>query len=173
MEKELTDNRGDMQDSLSESERYSGLSRHFIEKADEYLLDGDRVQASEKGWGAVAEAIKSIAEERGWNHQGHRLLGDVAFQLSEEWDRSDVRILFDAIEKLHINFYEDNMGLDAIAARVEDAKALLKELNTLRDLPPRPITLDSRERRLRWRRLTGELLPMGSEPDAPPPQPMN
>ena len=85
----------------------------------------------------------------------------------------DVRILFDAIEKLHINFYEDNMGLDAIAARVEDAKALLKELNTLRDLPPRPITLDSRERRRRWRRLTGELLPMGSEPDAPPPQPMN
>ena len=101
-----------MQDSTSESERYAELSRHFIEKADEYLREGDRVQASEKGWGAVAEAVKSIAEERGWNHWGHRLLGDVAFQLSEEWDRSDVRILFDAIEKLHINFYEDNMGLE-------------------------------------------------------------
>ncbi|MYC38120.1 MAG: hypothetical protein F4X66_14575 [Chloroflexi bacterium] len=41
---------------------------------------GDSVQASEKGWGAVAEAVKSIAEQRGWNHWGHRLLNDAAFQ---------------------------------------------------------------------------------------------
>ena len=155
-----------MLDSKPEAERYAELSRHFIEKADEYLLSGDRVQASEKGWGAVAEAIKSIAEERGWNHQGHRLLGDIAFQLSEEWERPDVRILFDAIEKLHINFYEDNMGLDAIASRIEDAKALLNELETLRRRSPRPLALDNRERRLRWRRLTGELLPLGAEPAA-------
>ncbi len=151
-----------MEPSNSESERYAELSRHFIEKADEYLLAGDRVQASEKGWGSVAEAIKSIAEQRGWNHQGHRLLGDIAFQLSMEWSRPDVRILFDAMEKLHINFYEDNMGLDAIAAQVGDAIALLRELETLRLLPLRPVVLDSRERRLRWRRLTGELLPLGS-----------
>lgn len=125
----------------------------------------DRVQASEKGWGAVAEAVKSIAEQRGWNQQGHRLLNDIAFHLSEEWERPDVRILFDAMEKLHINFYEDNMGLDAIAASVGDAKTLLGELEALRSLPPRPVILDSRERRLRWRRLTGELLPLGSETD--------
>ena len=68
---------------------------------------------------------------------GHRLLGDVALQLFAEWDRSDVRILFDAIEQLHINFYEDNMGLDAIAARVEDAIALLRELrNYLKTVLP-------------------------------------
>ena len=81
-----------MQGTSSESERYSELSRHFIEKADEYLLAGDRVQASEKGWGAVAEAIKSIAEQRGWNHHGHRLLNDVAFQLSVEWNRRDLKV---------------------------------------------------------------------------------
>lgn len=154
-----------MEPSNSESERYAELSRQYIERADEYLRVGDRVQASEKGWGAVAEAVKSIAEQRVWNHQGHRLLNDIAFQLSEEWLRPDMRILFDAMEKLHINFYEDNMGLDAIAASVGDAKILLKELETLRQLPPRPVILDSRERRLRWRRLTGELLPLGSETD--------
>ena len=154
-----------MEPSNSESERYAELSRQYIQRADEYLRVGDRVQASEKGWGAVAEAMKSIAEDRGWNHQGHRLLNDIAFQLSEEWRRPDVRILFDAMEKLHINFYEDNMGLDAIAASVGDAKTLLRELQTLRQQPPRSVVLDSRERRLRWRRLTGELLPIGSEPD--------
>ena len=152
-----------MESFNSESDRYAELSRQYIQRAGEYLRAGDRVQASEKGWGAVAEAIKSIAEQRGWNHQGHRLLNDVAFQLCEEWNRPDVRILFDAMEKLHINFYEDNMGLDAIAASVSDAKALLRELESLRTLSPRPVALDSRERRLRWRRLTGELLPLGAE----------
>ena len=71
-----------MDPSNSESERYAELSRHYLARADEYLRAGDRVQASEKGWGAVAEAIKSIAEQRGWNHQGHRLLNDVAYQLT-------------------------------------------------------------------------------------------
>ena len=154
-----------MQDSGSESERYAELSRHFIEKADEYLLAGDRVQASEKGWGAVAEAIKSIAAERGWNHQGHRLLNDVAFQLSLEWERRDLKLLFDATEKLHINFYEDTMELDDVAASVENAKGLLRELENLRNLPPRQIPVDTREQRNRWRRLTGELLPLSSETD--------
>ena len=152
-----------MLDSKPEAERYAELSRHFIEKADEYLLAGDRVQASEKGWGAVAEAVKSIAEERGWNHQGHRLLDDIVLQLSEEWERPDVRRLFDIAERLHINFYEDTLETDAIATRLHDTKELLGALSVLRALPPRPVLLDSRERRLRWRRLTGELLPMGAE----------
>ena len=152
-----------MQGTSSESERYSELSRHFIEKADEYLLAGDRVQASEKGWGAVAEAIKSIAEQRGWNHHGHRLLNDVAFQLSVEWNRRDLKVLYDAIEKLHINFYEDSMELDDIAASVEDAKGLLRELEDLRNLPQRHISVESREQRNRWRRLTGELAPLELE----------
>jgi len=120
----------------------------------------------EKFWGAVAEAIKSIAEQRGWNHQGHRLLDDIVLQLSEEWDRPDVRLLFDTAERLHINFYEDALQLDAIATRVSNVKDLLRELQTLRAMSPRPVVLDSRERRLRWRRLTEELLPLGSETDA-------
>ena len=151
-----------MEPSNPEAERYADLSRHFIEKADEYLLAGDRVQASEKAWGAVAEAFKCIAEERGWNHHGHRLLNDVAFQLSTEWKRRDVKQLFDAIEKLHINFYEDAMELDDVAASVNDANVLLRELETLRMLMPVSLPLDTREQRNRWRRLTGELLPLDS-----------
>ena len=53
-----------MESSNSKSERYAELSRRFIEKANEYLRAGDRVQASGKGWGAVAKAIKSIARQR-------------------------------------------------------------------------------------------------------------
>ena len=155
-----------MEQLKSESERYADLSRHFIEKADEYLLAGDSVQASEKGWGAVAEAFKSIAEERGWHHHGHRLLNDVAFQLSAEWNRRDVKQLFDAIEKLHTNFYEDAMELDDISASVDDAKFLLRELEALRTLAPVSLPIDTREQRNRWRRLTGDLLPLEARVDS-------
>ena len=146
-----------------EAERYSELSRHFIEKADEYLLAGDAVQACEKAWGAVAEAFKSIAEERGWSHKGHRILSDVAYLLAEEWGREDVLSMFDATEKLHINFYEDVMELDEIASRIETAKALMLELETLRELPQKSLPILNRGQRNRWRRLTGELLPIGPQ----------
>ena len=143
----------------SEPEKYAALSREYIQRADGYLRAGDRVQASEKGWGAVAVAVKSIASQRGWNHRGHRLLNDAVFQLSQEWNRPDVKILYDATEKLHINFYEDTMELDDIAASVSVAKTLLQELETLRQRPPRHIPVTTREQRNRWRRLTGETLP--------------
>ncbi len=147
----------------SEPEKYTALSREYIQRADGYLRAGDRVQASEKGWGAVAVAVKSIAEERGWNHRGHRLLNDAVFQLSQEWNRPDVKILYDATEKLHINFYEDTMELDDIAASVSVAKTLLQELESLRQGPPRHIPATTREQRNRWRRLAGET------PAPPPP----
>ena len=155
-----------MEPANSESERYSELSRHFIEKADEYLLAGDRVQASEKGWGAVAETFKSIAEERGWNHQSHRILNDVAYQLTEEWNRDDVLSMFDAVEKLHINFYEDVMELDEIASRIGTAKTLIGQIEILRSRPQEPPHIQNRGQRNRWRRITGELLPLESGPEA-------
>ena len=74
-----------------------------------------------------------------------------------------MRTLFNAAKDLHINFYEDNREVDDIAASVGDAKTLLGELQTLRQQPVRSVALDSRERRLRWRRLTGELLPLDAE----------
>lgn len=146
--------------SNSEPGKYAALSRYYIRKADEYLRAGDRGQASEKGWGAVAVALKSIAEERGWNHQGHRLLNDVAYLLAEEWGRPDVRILFIVAKDLHANFYEDNMELDDIAASVGEVKTLLGELEVLRQRAARAPVIRTREERNRWRRLTGELLPL-------------
>ena len=124
--------------SSSETGKYAALSRYYIRKADEYLRAGDRGQASEKGWGAVAVALKSIAEEWGW---------------------PDGRILFIVAKDLHANFYEDNMELDDIATSVGEVKTLLGELEVLRQRAARAPVIRTREQRNRWRRLTGELLP--------------
>ena len=123
------------------------------------------MQASEKAWGGVAEAFKCIAEERGWNHQSHRILNDVAYQLTEEWERDDVMSMFDTVEKLHVNFYEDVMELDEIASRIGTAKILADELEILRSRPQKPQRIQNRGQRNRWRRLTGELLQVESGPD--------
>ena len=145
------------------AEKYAAMSRRYMERAERYLRGGDRIQASEKGWGSVAGALKSVAEERGWNHKSHRLLNDIAFQLSLEWGRPEVQFLFDTGERLHINFYEDFLGSEEIADRLVNIKTLLQTLETLRGLPPRAVAVRSREQRNRWRRLTGEALPLAVE----------
>jgi len=141
-------------------EKHAALSCRFIANADEYLQRGDRPQASDKGWGAVAQAVKSIAEERGWNHRSHGLLGDIAYQLFLEWERPDLRQLFRAVESLHVNFYENRMELDEVAELVGDAKTLLRELEALRRQPQKPAHIATEGQRARWQRLTGEDLPI-------------
>ncbi len=55
----------------------AALSRRFVRQAQEEFDKGDRLQASEKAWGAAAHAVKAVAASRGWNHNSHRLLFDV------------------------------------------------------------------------------------------------
>ena len=40
------------------------MARDLLGKAHQALEDGDLIQASEKGWGAAAQAVKAVAERR-------------------------------------------------------------------------------------------------------------
>ena len=146
-----------MQSSTPEQDRQAGLSQWFIQQAEDELRRGDNLQASEKGWGAVAQAIKAIGEARGWNHQGHRLLIDIAKQVADEWRRPDLFESFRAAQALHINFYEDLMAADAIEDGINDAKTLVAELEAIRTgTPPQLFVIQTTEQRHRWERLTGD-----------------
>ncbi|MCY4652410.1 MAG: PaREP1/PaREP8 domain-containing protein, partial [Dehalococcoidia bacterium] len=46
-------------------------SQRLIQHAEEKLAEGDRLQASEKAWGAVAHYFKHIAAQRGWRYVTH------------------------------------------------------------------------------------------------------
>jgi hypothetical protein len=89
------------------AEEYAVQSDHFLEKAEEALAEYDLVQASEKLWGAAAQAVKAAAESRGWSHNGHRELFDVVNRLAQEYDDPKLRDLFQIANSLHINFYEN------------------------------------------------------------------
>ena len=137
-----------------ESNKYAERSRWCIGEADNYLRRRNNIQASEKGWGAAAQALKAIAEERGWNHNGHGLLVDIAKQVSDEQGRMDIVAWFGTAQSLHVNFYEDSLPSDFVEAYLNVVKSLLPELERIRSEPLPEFTPETRDQRNRWRRLT-------------------
>ena len=111
------------------SQTYQEASRRLLAQGFEELASGDTRQASEKGWGAIAQMLKSIAERRGWDHRGHRQIRVVASRLSEETGDADIRRLYRVASDLHTNFYEDLDTAADVAAGLDDVGLLLDKLD--------------------------------------------
>ena len=60
---------------------YTERSGHFLARVDRELADGELEVACEMLWGAAAQAIKAVAQQRGWPHGEHRLLRMAVDQL--------------------------------------------------------------------------------------------
>ena len=106
-------------------------SRRFILQADAELAAGDLLQASEKGWGAAAHAMKAIAEERGWRHDNHSILFSVADRLALETGGNEIVGLFKAASDAHKNFYEGKMTKENVADSLAKIRTLLEILSGL------------------------------------------
>ena len=110
---------------------YQEASRRLLEQGFAELAQGDTQQASEKGWGAAAQMLKSIAEQRGWEHKGHRLIRRVATRLSNETGNEEIRILYRVASDLHTNFYEDVDAPEDVASGLANVGRLLDILDPL------------------------------------------
>ena len=153
--------------------RYAEISQYLIEQAQEELDRGDLIQASEKSWGAVAHSVKAMAQERGWNHGRHDLLGDVVAQVAEERGRPDLLTLFVSASSLHYNFYEHQWDGYQVQVWINDSRTLMGNLASLRAEPPRPFTLQTPDQRRRLRKLTRNPGPTeGDVSDLPPVRPV-
>lgn len=95
------------------------------------LAQGDLQQASEKGWGAVTQMMKAIAEARGWEHSRHRHLHRIASRLRAETGDGDIRRLFAIANTLHENFYENQMAAADIEQDLADVERLLQKLEAI------------------------------------------
>ena len=105
------------------------VSREFLIHAREQLDLGDSLQASEKGWGAAAHAVKAVAESRGWRHRSHRNLFEVIDRIATRTDRPEVIELFGVANALHQNFYEGWMTNEYISKSLERVERLLDTLD--------------------------------------------
>ena len=86
-------------------------SERLMQHAFDELAKGDRIQASEKAWGAMAHTLKAIADERGLVYGRHSQAWDIVFAiLAEVSDPARQAVIsggFAMATDLHRNFYDD------------------------------------------------------------------
>lgn len=140
--------------------KYAAMSQEYMVRAEDYLRQGDLKQASEKSWGAAACALKSIAEQRGWHHQSHSLLHDIANQVVDELGRPDLHDMFVYAKSMHQNFYENWEPEEGVEYAVGRIKKYLAELESVSPQLPASFTVETRAQRRRLARLTGESEPL-------------
>ena len=121
-------------------------SRRFLAHAGTEMDAGNRLQASEKISGAVAEAVKAIGEQRNWRHNTHGLRDAVVSQLGAELGRStpEAQALYrgsDTAEKQHQSFFENTLYEDRIGDAIPVAEAFVDTVEQLMNQPPRPFTV--------------------------------
>ena len=110
------------------TQQYQQASEHFLAQSRQELADGYLPQASEKGWGATAQILKAVAEQRGWEHSRHRHHLVTVSRLRVETGDGDIRRLFNTASALHENFYENTMQAFEVAEGLDDVAALMNKL---------------------------------------------
>ena len=111
---------------------YNTTGRVFLDKAYSYFAENDLLQASEKGWGAAAQMVKSVAEARGWSHTGHHELWRVVNRLVAETGDREIRTAFTAAGALHTNFYEGWLPREHVDDCLGQVGELVSKLENLR-----------------------------------------
>lgn len=106
-------------------------SQQLLAKARQALSEGDLIQTSEKAWGAAAQAVKAVAERRGWPHQSHRDLFHALGRLATETGDPELNRLFHTANSLHTNFYENWMPEEQVRGGLEDVDLFVRRLGAI------------------------------------------
>lgn len=113
------------------TQSYEDASLKLLRQADNELIAGDFRQAAEKAWGAAAQITKAVCVKRGWSHQSHAALRRANKRLAEELDDREIRLLFNAAQNLHKNFYEDFYNEAEVSLGIRDVGELIEKLRPL------------------------------------------
>ena len=111
------------------SETHDVHSRRLIAHAEIELEKGDKLQASEKAWGAVAHGLKAIADRRGWEYETHQQVFGIVNRLAEELGDPRLRELFSHAHGMHRNYYVDAMPIEELRYEIGKAKEFLAMLD--------------------------------------------
>lgn len=91
------------------TQNHAKTALEFLDAAEREFAAGDHLQGSEKLWGAASHAVMAVAQARGWQHRTHRALKNSVQMLTTETGDDGFAGGFAAAEKLHKNFYHDEM----------------------------------------------------------------
>ena len=134
------------------------ISRRLILQAPEELERGDRLQATEKIWGALAQLLKAHGQQRGWLNLGsHRTVGHIAQHMDIEYDDGFPWLrAYVAADNGHRNFYDNEMSPPEIEGIITMVTGVLPELERALQESPRPFVINDADQRWRVRTLTGK-----------------
>lgn len=113
------------------SSKYLKLNGKYLKEAEELLLKQDYPQASEKFWGAFAEAIKAIAAKHRIKLGTHKSIAQYVSKLHSEHPELKLIDTFKHAESSHINFYEDHLPEDHIRISADVIKQTIDKLKNL------------------------------------------
>ena len=136
-------------------ENRTDISRRFIIHARKELQDGNRLQAGEKAWGAVAQQLKIIGEQRGWEHSSHGLLEAIGRQIAAEHGHTDLSNALGDAYNGHKNFYENQSSVNEISRTIQEVEEILPFLESLQFQAPPAFTITSNQQLRRLTLLTG------------------
>ncbi len=118
---------------MTTAQEYQATSSTLFDQARLELEAGDLIQASEKYWGAAAQSLKAIAQNRGWEHNSHAHFYRIVRNLIDETGDNELFDLFNAANLLHSNFYENWMDATEIlrlSSQVAQLNNRLAEIET-------------------------------------------
>ena len=147
------------------AEAYAAISHRFVDHAKDQLRLGNRLQASEKVWGAANYALKAVALQRGWRHGGQRNVFAIAEQLSREFNRPYLSDQLLVARAIHYNFYDNDLDQTTISTGIDAVEKYVAELDEVRFSPPQPFTIVTGEDQNRLQRLLGRTYAIGTHSD--------
>lgn len=114
-------------------EPHDELSGRLLEHAEAMIAAGDRLQASEKMWGAVAHKLKAIAAERGWPNRSHADARAIVRHIAAQPGNRKISHLFRGVaEDAHRNFYDDTALIEDLSEDLEEIRELIEMLDVAR-----------------------------------------
>ena len=139
------------------------ISRRFIEHAKAELEKGERLQASEKVWGAAGHALAAIGKERGWVTGTNEQKEQIALHLAREFGNPSIRTRFNAgyRDEAHGNFHRNDQPAEAIKVQIEDVEIFVAQLQQFRDEGPQAFTVDGPDAAARITALSGRKVKIG------------
>ena len=108
---------------------HAAHSAALLAHAQEMIDQGDRLQASEKIWGAVTRKLEEIATKRGWSWRKHGGRNALVGYLRHETHNPEIGTLFRSADSLHANFYDDQYERWQLEDGLADAKKLIALLD--------------------------------------------
>ena len=123
-------------------------SRRFLEHATLELAKDppERLQASEKSWGALSQAVKAVAKDRRWRNDSHFRTHAILNQIIYEYwygtaVAAEMRKDFLAVQSLHSNYHENVSDVPTIEVGIKAAQRLVDRLEQARRDGPQPAVI--------------------------------